>query len=203
MSKKAFPIVLIILGVLSVALAIFFVTRKPEDKGEVLSPGGESLPETTVISDKEELKTYNDGAGFSFQCYESLKVKEKENQDEKTYSSLELTSDSRPGETLTIKVEDTSFSTIDEWLARNRKSDWQINETVLSGMNGKFIGSPEKTITAAISQGILFLIESPAGTQSYWKESQKVIGESFKVSWPTPKKVSLPVEDSGVEEIIE
>ena len=202
MSKRVLSVVLIGLGILLVVLAVVFVIKRNKKEQTVAPSTGEKSAGQLPI-DKGKLKTYNDEAGFSFIYSEDLTVKEVENQDETTYSWLEISSLAKPKEFIFIKLTDTTLSSVDDWLNKNKQTDGVVNEAVLSGMNGKLIRSPTKIISVAIQKGILFLIESPFDTASYWENRHKIIRESFKVAWPTPKQTTAPAEDSGIEEVIE
>jgi len=202
MSKKFLSIALAVLGLILIGLAVFSFIKKPSETNFSSPVGQDNFSPEISPSVEEKLKIYNDEAGFSFQYSDKLSVTEEANQDNQTYSFLRLNDVSRSGEILFIKVEDTQFATTDKWLAGNKKPDWQINETVMAEMNGKYIVTAEKLLSVAVSRGILFLIESPADSAGYWQKAQKTIRESFKVNWPAPESVSSSL-DSGIEEIIE
>ena len=202
MSKKFFLIALIVLGLVLIGLLGFFLIKKSSEPNFSSPVGQDNLSSEISPSVEEKLKIYNDEAGFSFQYSDRLSVEEEANQDNQTYSFLRLTDVSRPGEILLIKVVDTQFATVEKWLADNKKPDWQVNETVMAEMNGKYIVTAEKLLSVAVNRGILFLIESPVDQAGYWQKAQKTIRESFKVNWPAPESVSSSL-DSGIEEIIE
>lgn len=198
MSKKK---IVIAVGVLIVILVfgafIFFKTQK---KQEIVSPFSEEKSVSLPTTPPGELKTYQDEAGFSFSYSDLLTVKEIPNQDENTYSALELASNIRPREEMTISVLDTNFSNAEEWLVKNKKPGWVINETVISGMNGKLIHAPEKIISVAIGKGIIFLIESPADKEGFWEKQQKIVRENFTVQWPEEQRTSGSSQTIELEE---
>lgn len=204
MSKKMLSIILVVSGILVVGLAIILAANRFKKEEKIVSPTTGEIPGTQMPVDKGKFKTYNDEAGFSFNYSEDLTVKEVENQDETTYSWLEISGLAKPKEFISIKLTDTTLSSVDDWLKKNKQTDWVANEAVLSGMNGKIINSPTKIISVAIQKRILFLIESPADADGFWEKQHEIIGESFKVAWPTPKPATAPAGDSsGIEEIIE
>lgn len=186
MSKKR--ILLIIIGILFLILGIvsFILGRKKTE--EIISPFAPLTSNLTPVRQEEKLKIYNDEAGFSFNYSESFSVAEVKNQDENTYSALEIYSSKKPEQKMTINVLDTQFSNTEEWLVKNKKAGWQVSETVLSGMNGKLIHTSEQVMTVAISKGIIFLLESPSDSEGFWESQHKIIGESFSVQWPAETK---------------
>jgi len=145
---------------------------------------------------QEKVKFYQDEAGFTFSYLSSLVVTEEANQDEFTYSSLEIFSSLRPGEKMTIKVVDSEYLNVEDWLKKNREPDSLISETVLAGVNGKTVRTPRKTITVVIRDAIIVLLESPKDDQNFWPRHHQVIADSFKVNWPSNQSAG---GSSGVE----
>lgn len=145
---------------------------------------------------QEKVKYYQDEAGFTFSYLSSLVVTEATDQDENTYSSLEVFSSLRPGEKMTIKVLDSDYLSLDDWLKKNRGSDSLVGEAVLAGVNGKIVRAPTKTTTVVIKDGIIVLLESPKDSQNFWLRHHQVIADSFKVNWPENQSSS---SSSGVE----
>jgi len=200
MSKKLVVTILLVVGILSIIfiLALLFFSRRNQRKEEIINPSISETSPTSFPAEKVKLKTYKDEAGFSFNYSSTLLVKEMVNQDENTYSWLEISDLDRPGEKISIKVTDTNLTSLEDWLKKNRQDDWVVNETVVGGMNGKLIHGSQKITSVAIAKGIIFLIESPADSAGFWEEQQKIIRESFKVQWPEEKS-----SDSGGEIILE
>jgi hypothetical protein len=156
--------------------------------------------EESKIPAQEKVKLYQDEAGFSFNYLSSLVVTEATNQDENTYSSLEIFSSFRPGEKMTIKVLDSDYSTVEEWLKKNRGTDSQVNEAVMSGINGKTLRTSTQTTTVVINNGIIVLVESPKDNQNFWSRHHQVIVDSLKVNWPGSQGGTASSETEVVEE---
>jgi len=199
MSKAGIKFLVLVFLVIVLIIGVVIYDRRQKGT-QIVSPFGEQLSGTFLTPQEEKLKTYKDEAGFSFNYSEVLKVQEIPNQDEKTYSALEIFSTSRPEEKMTISVLDTNFSNTEEWLVKNKKPDWVVNETVISGMNGKLIHTSEKIISVAISKGIIFLLESPSDSEGFWERQQKIVRESFTVQWPEEQKTSGGSQTIELEE---
>lgn len=203
--SKKFLIILVIILALVLGGGIFLYLRnKPAEElpsSKFVNP--EVVREEQLEPEiKEKLKEYVDEAGFSFNYPETLSVKEIANQDSQTYSALEIFSAKNPDEKLTIKVIDTANKDINDWVAKNRQADWQINEAVLGQMNGKLVKSGTKIILAAIKEGIIFIIEAPNDSGGYWLKQINTIAQNFSLSLPTPKSSGQSTQ-SDIEEIIE
>lgn len=202
MSKKLLVFCLVLLTLLLAGgVVCYLVSQKNVVEPEVISPFSEEIKASP--SPAEKFKTYTDEAGFIFNYSDSLIISEEENQDKNTYSSLKIVSRVRPGEEMSFKVSDTVFSSIDEWLKNNRKSDWEIHETVLGEINGKLIKKEGKLSLAAIKENIIFLLELPSDTEGYWEKQLGIIKESFKLNLENQKSSSTSGGGGDIEEIIE
>jgi len=204
LSKKVLVILVIIMALVLGGGVFLYFRSKPAVElpgSELINPDftkeEQSQPET-----KEKLKEYVDEAGFSFSYPETLSIKEVANQDSQTYSALEVFLAKNPTEKLTIKVTDTANKDINEWVTKNRQTDWQVNEAVLAQMNGKLVKSGSKIILAAIKQEILFIIEAPNDSSGYWLKQINTIAQNFSLNLPTPKSSGQSTQ-SDIEEIIE
>lgn len=212
MSKRKITGGLLILGVAVVGLVggTVLVKKRTELASEAARRKEAGLERTdrvptgpqeeSKIPSQEKVKFYQDEAGFSFNYLSSLVVTEATNQDENTYSSLEIFSSFRPGEKMTVKVLDSEFLKIEEWLKKNRGTDSLVNEAVLSGINGKTLRTPTQTTTVVINDGIIVLVESPKDNQNFWSRYHQVIVDSFKVNWPGSQSAATSSETEVLEE---
>jgi len=203
MSKRNLSIVLAVGGILLIGLVLWLVVKRNKNEGVIVQPATGEISRS-LSGVKEELKTYTDEAGFSFSYPASLKVTEVPDQDQNTYSWLEMAAPEKPNEKITIKVTDTTDS-LTSWLAKNSQNNWPSSEAVLGDINGKLIKGEKKTFLAAISRGILFLIEAPAEQSGWWEGRLQTVIGSFKIQWPAAAKSSgSSTSTSGdVEEVIE
>jgi len=206
LSKKNLIVLGIILLVLVLVGGVFWFIQNQETQ-EISSPLGPKGLESSSgqSAGTETAEKYQDEAGFSFDYSESLSVKEVANQDETTYSALEIFSTYYPEEKMTILVKDTNFKNTEEWLLKNKQLGWVTNEAVVSQMNGKFITTPDKMMTVAIKDGIVFTIETPVAHKEYWEKQHRIVADSFMVVWPEAAKPAAGSSQTVVfeEEVIE
>lgn len=200
MSKKNFLI--IGLGGLAIlVLGIIFVMSKVQKEGFVSSILEVGQPKES----SGKSLTYEDEAGFAFQYPSTLGVIEKDINDPTVYSSLELSSKDHPGEKLVLKIADTSFSTIDNWIGKNPQEGnlARSTETSLGGMTGKNLqyANPSRSLILVINNGILYLLQAPED-QGFWAQAFKMVSESFQLTESKNTGGGAAVIDEG-EEIIE
>jgi hypothetical protein len=155
---------------------------------------------------EEKLLTYNDEAGFSFEYPESLKIEDiSGNLD--VYSILEITSETTSG-TATLKVVDTKYKTIDDWLKKTPEASTagSAREIELAGMTGQQIQleNPRRLVTSVIDGGVLYYLESPLDSNSaYWNKAHNAIVSSFNLGETKPQAGSQTGGDSGQDIIYE
>ena len=129
--------------------------------------------------------TYQDDAGFSFAYPSDLTVRPVELDDKSIYSSLEL-SGKQPG-MLTIRISDTSFSSLKDWQVWFEKKNVlsEVRPVRLDDLTGTAFsyGAPKLNRLAAVDSGILYTIESPADN-GYWDRLQEQLINSFKFANP-------------------
>lgn len=130
---------------------------------------------------------YDDWSGFRFDYPDILTVKEVELDNPQVYSSLELAgSDSQR---LNIRISDTAVAGLTEWQKEfNRQySVRKINQTTLAGLPALRLnfGAPEKLLTVAIDNGIIYTIESQADS-GFWNRTHEDLVASWQFTQPQP-----------------
>jgi hypothetical protein len=203
LSKKTVLVLVIVLVFILAGGGLFYLQNKSTESGkekEIINPDFQQEKSVTVTP--EVLKNYQDETGLSFKYSPSLSIIEAKNQSNDTYQSLEFTSAIKPGELMTLKITDTGFKDLNEWLTKSQQTDWQTNETVLGQMNAKLINSPNKIILVAIKQGILFLFEAPNDADSFWTKQIAVVAQNFVLK-TTSSSGSSQSTQNDIEEIIE
>lgn len=179
MSKRTILIIVLIVAALGVVIAAFlFFGRlgkesKPTQQGSLFTE-----PFKKVLSQEE---TYQDEAGFSFKHPKGARVEEVNLEDDSVYSSLELTLSGKTGK-LTIDLRDTTYKSVDDWLAKDRtapKNAKISGETKLATFPAKQYTSSSGLLTVAIDQGVLYRIEAP-GTS--WEEVYDKIVSTFTLT---------------------
>lgn len=197
MSKKKIIILVILFLIIGTGSFFYF---KAQQKSDLISPT--TMESKITASTSPVIKTYKDEAGFSFNYSGDLQIEEVKNQDENTYSALEIFLASNPQEKIRIQVVDTDFSNAEEWLLKNKKTGWVVEQAKISGMEGKIIRLPDKMISLAIKDGILFKIESPIDSRGFWEREHKTILESFLVQWPEERYQTGGSQNIELEEEI-
>lgn len=177
MSKILVFIVFVVL-VLTGAFLYFYL--KLGDGGELVKP----LVDLSFFQDnskREQKLLYEDEAGFSFNYPSKLGIIEKDANDEKTYSSLELVSKDFQDEKFVIKIVDSTFADPDKWLVKNPHEGNLIStkESEISGMKGKFyqFENPSRNLIAVLDSKILYTFESPGG--DFWNKAFETVTSSF------------------------
>lgn len=183
MAKKKSLIIGTVILVLVIGLILIMVQKR---QASVTTP----LPEqkSPVTQEQENLKTYKDEAGFEFKYPESLTIKDVTSDDQSVYSQLELTPTKNEGK-MVIDVTDTPLASPDAWLKSQEASQaGSSREVTLAGMPAKQIQlkNPPRLVTIAISEGIMYLIETPLDESGYWNKAHNEIIGSFTLSENQP-----------------
>lgn len=157
--------------------------------------------ETEVEVPQPVTKTYTDPAGFSFSYLDNVTLEKKEADDEKVYSSLEITA-SDLEKPLVILVEDTTFSSLDEWQKEVVPASFSGKAVSLDvgDLKARQLVVSGETITGALDQGVLFTFRLPSSSPGELKKAYGQILTSFAFTPPEPP---AEISDTGQEEMIE
>lgn len=217
MNKKITVIILIIIVIITL-IAVGMALFNNNQKKTILEPVIEMTDEALrPIPYSEEMKTYTDPAGFSFQHPSTVMVSPKKISDSAVYADIELTSNNQQGN-ITIVIRDTTITTTKNWMTSEgfKPPVDQIKEIPLGGLNGTQFMKGNQVITGLVDQKILFTITvNPQNNDEFWKKINDAIISSFafaeeKQTTQSPKQNSS--ESSGnvsdeieneVEEIVE
>lgn len=200
--------VLIIAGILALVvlggLGYYFSTNLKQTS----SPSTSTQATQTEKAPSAQRKQYTDAAGFSFSYPVDLELKKAGVTDNSTYADLTIASPETDG-TLTIKVTDTTFATLEAWVKSNKEISAKTKETTLGTLKAVEISLDTKTTLAAIDQGVLFLLTTTSSKDpQYWQNVYNTAKASFAFSAPQASTdTSGQAMDSGVdlegEEVIE
>jgi hypothetical protein len=158
-----------------------------------------------------ESAKYEDWAGFSFAYPKALRIEPIELDDETVYSSLEMFGPEE--KTLTLRISDTQFKDLDSWQKEFEKNNLVVSAEASSWVDIPALrltyGAPEKLLTVAVENQVLYQIENLSDSNGFWDSAQQMILDSFKFS-KTAASPSPPQEpqeeDTGIillEETIE
>ncbi len=172
--RKKIIIGIIILLVLAAGGAGGYLIFSLKNKG-TSSDLSSIIPQLTQTEEVTAGATYNDESGFSFGYPKGITVSDVTPEGEEYYSVLAL---AKGGSQITITVKDTTAKTVDAWV-KEELSDTSLSGAVtLAGVSAKQYTSGKKLYTAAIDQGVLYLIEGPKD-DGYWEKTQGLIASTF------------------------
>ncbi|MBI1919190.1 hypothetical protein HYS29_01235 [Candidatus Microgenomates bacterium] len=146
------------------------------------------------IIPSENLTTYADPSGFSFGYPDNLRLEKKVELDSTTYADLKLVSDETKGG-MTVKITDTKFKTIEEYLTGENK------EIMLGNLSGREFVQGEKVTAVVIDKGVLFIISTePDNNKNFWQKVHETVLASFTFNAPASSNDSG--SSANVEEVV-
>ncbi len=158
------------------------------------------------------LKEYSDPAGFRFLYPSDLNLVVEQSQDEEIYSSIKLKT-SLTSEYISIKVTQTNFTKLDDWLRANKISpaSLSIKRMTFAGVDAYQVPIQNQVITAGFDQGALFTFLITAPNNTSLRTAYDTILSNFSFYAPEGSSVqeSAPVQTqssdvvSDGEEVIE
>lgn len=131
----------------------------------------------------QTLKEYQDPVGFSFNYPDNLSLAKNEIEDSSVYSDLQLFSKDISG-SLNLKIADSRFASLGDWLKSNKIASASAKETSLGNIKALEAKLSDRLILAVLDQGVLFTIEMPALEQDYWRQVYNQVLASFSFSSP-------------------
>lgn len=193
MTKKTF--LLLILAILGIGVIFLVYRPKPT---LITSP---QLTKTAV-SPSTTLKSYTDQAGFSFNYPDNLSLKSNEPQSPTVYADIELTSKDVVG-SLTLKISDTNFASVVEWLQANNPSSQTPKEVKLGNLKALEITAEERLLLGAIDQGVLFTIEmSLKEEKDFWMNVYSKILADYAFVQPAADSTASQGEVSSASDVV-
>jgi len=155
-----------------------------------------SAPEQSIIEQSntsptpQNLLTWEDQAGFSFQYPGGLRV-DKHDEDTQNYAHVEFTDPDNAGNTI-VWAKDTTATTLEAWVkSQSGFTNASIIDTTLGGRSAKKIltQEPKRMIVAALDDDVVVTIEALL-TTPFWSSVEETITGNFVFT-------SLPGEDSA------
>lgn len=183
-------IILIFLILAAVALGFLVLSQ-----GEQKKPASSAISEIRKNEPSNTLLDYTDPAGFSFSYPDNLSIVKNETTDNK-YADITLSSKDISG-SLNLKISDSKFKTLDEWVKLNKGT---LKETNLGTLKAAEIKTSDRLYLGALDQGILFTIEIPRVEEEFWMKVYDKILSGFSFVAPadaasTPDDVSFEGEE--------
>lgn len=200
MTKKIIIFILLFIFIIGGLIGGFYFRNRIAS--QTVPFGSNILPTPTIA---EELTTWKDQSGFSFQYPKSLKLDPHE-EDQENYAHLELTSATFSG-SLIVWAKDTTAEDIEGWIKQKKIEN--AFDSNLGGEKAKKILTSDNVNKANIStiyEDYLYQIEANL-SDDYWNKVYETVSSSFHfISEDNQNKVQAPQEQSpadGEGEIIE
>lgn len=152
---------------------------------------------------QEEVVTWTDPAGFTFQYPKALAV-DKHEEDKDNYAHVELTSTDHPG-SIIVWAKDITATDVNAWVKTEKLFvGATISDATMSGKPAKTIvfADASKTIAGMIDEDILFMVETVPTDTPYWSRIHDMIVQSFTLTAPQPE-TSTSADTSAAEEVVD
>ncbi|MBI4038424.1 hypothetical protein HY384_00540 [Candidatus Daviesbacteria bacterium] len=190
MNKKTILLLLLTLvAIVFVGKMLLFSTVKKNP----LSPFADAANKTQILPSKT-MKLYTDPAGFTFNYPDDLSLAKNEILDPNFYTDIQLTSKEIEG-SLFLKISDTKFANLDEWLKSKQIAASSVTETKLGNLLARQFQLQDKIMVATLDQGVLFTLEIPEN--EYWMSVFEKVAADFSFSQP-----EQDIENSSTGEVI-
>ena len=188
--KKALLIILVI-----AAATAAFVVLNPFKKGPLISS---NLQEVIKVSEHSStFINYEDPAGFEFEYPDNLSIAKNETTDS-DYADITLSSKDVSG-SLNLKITDSKFKTLGEWLKLNKAAAKEApKEVKLGNLKAMEVKTADRLYLGALDQGVLFTIEMPLIEEDFWMKVYEKVISGF--SFTSPETVAT---EAGSEVIFE
>lgn len=204
MSKKTF--FLSVLVVVIVLAGIIFFRNQANPSSESLA--GSLAPENIEPSDT--FIEYTDPSGFSFSYPDNLSLSNTAVSDDSvdiadpdTYAALQLFSKDKSG-SLNIKIKDSKFKTLDEWLKSENIPESNIPaEKQLGSLKALEVKTTDRLMLASLDQGVLFTVDMPLIEQDFWLKVYNKVIKDFTFSVPETDTAQTGTSYSADEIIFE
>ncbi|MBI3619609.1 hypothetical protein HY214_00450 [Candidatus Roizmanbacteria bacterium] len=161
---------------------------------------------TPVVSPVNRLsasvKEFTDPSGFSFQYPDNLELEKKEAANEDVYAKMVIGSSDFLG-SITVDVETSKYKSLDDWLQKNNLKPVKPEKLKLGGADAVQTTLDGKLVTAAIDQGVIFLLTTDyQSNKSVWLDATNKIISSFTFTAPAAAgdNASVGGGDSVVDE---
>lgn len=190
--KKYLYLLALVLGL----IGLVFIFVRP--KGPLSKPQSNLIKLPKEIEPSQTFIEYSDPAGFEFAYPDNLSLEKAEGVN--TYANLQLFSKDVNG-SLTLKIKDSKFATLDEWIkAEKIPSTNTPKEVNLGTLKAREIKTADRLLLGALDQGILFTIELPLIEQDFWMKVYDKVLTDFTFISPAANN-SQEVSNSASEDV--
>lgn len=188
---------------IGIIIAGILILLRGQQKIPLVTPGSAQSNQIAKILPSETSKEYADPAGFSFSYPDNLSITKNEIEDNTTYADLQLGSKEVNG-SLSLKISDSKFASIDEWIKINKEASVKIpTEVKLGTLKAMEIITKDRLLLGALDQGIFFTIEMPLIEQEFWMKVYKRVISDFSFASQETTTVSSDSVSFEGEEVVE
>lgn len=203
--KRRVVIVIICIVLAAIFGGSIYVLSGKSALGKMVSPQSVTEQKQSAQPTVVPELTWDDPAGFTIRYSGELNINNHE-EDPDNYAHLELTNPIHPGNII-VWVKDTTAADVTAWVQTDKGyQDANKINTTLGGQPAKKIiltGTVKKTVTGAIYDGLLFMIEGNLSDSAYWTVQYQRISDSFQfkpLENPPPDYSGSGEADSGYDE---
>lgn len=188
MSKKTIITLCFIIGAVILAILISNPLTTQKVSYEV-------IPSETV-------KEYSDPSGFTFNYPDNLSLDNNEVADDSTYADIQLSSKDVNG-SLSLKITDSKYATLDEWLRLNKGAVKTTKEVKLGDLKAFEAKTNDRLFLGALDKGIFFAIEMPLVEENFWTKVYDQILADFSFTAPEIATAQAEADTSSDDVIFE
>lgn len=178
MTRKT-VLLLCLLGAAVIGILIFY---RNQQKSSLFTPVANREDSIRQIP-SETFTDYSDPSGFSFSYPDNLSLEKNDTEDNSTYADLKLSAKDVNG-SLSLKIIDSKFNTLDEWLKLNSSSSNPPKDVKLGNLKAIEVMTNDRLLLAALDQGVLFSIEVPLIDEDFWMKVYNKILSGFTFAPP-------------------
>lgn len=201
MNKTTIFLLVLVVAIVAVAGLFFFYSpqKRTLSNPKIDLTVKETKPSETFID-------YKDPSGFSFSYPDNLSISNTASEtsadvaDPNAYADLQLFSNDVSG-SLNLKIADTKFKTLDEWLKANNipASNTPI-EKKLGNLKALEVKTTDRLMLASLDQGVLFTVELPLIEEDFWMKVYERLLTDF--TFAPPAEVAQEAPNFSGEEVI-
>lgn len=156
------------------------------------------LQEAKKNQPSDTLLDYTDPAGFSFSYPDNLSIVKNDLEGGSVYADIQLASKDLNG-SLNLKISDSQFATLDDWLKLNKAAYKEPpKEVKLGSLKALEIKTADRLYLGALDQGVFFTIEIPLVEEDFWMKVYDKVLISFSFVSPEPASSDVTFEGEEV-----
>lgn len=171
-------LVLIIIGVLASSSGSSQTLSSSNSLTSQLTQLGSTKPQPS-----NTFKEYTDPSGFTISYPDNLSLTTSELTDANTYADLLLSSKEVSG-SLTLRITDSEFKTLEEWIKENKLTAFSPKEVQLGNIKALEVKLKDRLLLGALDQGIFFTVELPLIEEGFWNPVYQKVLSDFAFAAP-------------------